>query len=552
MADRKMFLYRRRWPALLGAIVLVGIAMLYGGGLFDVLKGPDVSVPGSDSVKAQQILDTSLHGAAPDVVILMRADGLRPTDPAFQSAAKSLLAKLSAHKEVASITSYYGTQSNRFLSKNGQETFAIVQLASTDESAKEHAYNLLEPLLVAPPLHLTLGGAVPFNLQLSQQTSKDLEFAEILTFPIVLILLVIVFRGIIAALLPLIIGGVAIIYALAALRLLTNIMSISIFALNILTMLGLGLAIDYALLIVTRFRQELARSNGDVPHALRRTMNTAGRAVIFSGLTVSVSLLGFLFFPEMYLRSLGLGAISAVVLAMLCSLTILPVILALLGSRINLFSFRKPVRQVSHSSGQQGPWGRIAEAVMRWPLPVIVVVVALLLTLGYPFLNVSFYTATADSTILPADAQARIVSDHLTHDFAQPGASQVTIAVTTSGDVLSAPNLAKLDTYVQQVQGLRGVVGVDSLVTVSPTLTLPQYQWMYGHPEALNPQLSSVAQQLAHGPYTKVTVFMQPADFSSDAEHLVSQIRALTPPQGLTFAVDGPTARQLDLFASIQ
>lgn len=555
MADRKIFLYRRRWFVMLGAIVLVGVAAFYGSGLMAVLKGVDFGVPGSDSLHAQQILDAYLHGGTPDVVILMRADGLRPTDPAFQSAAQSLLAKLNAHKEVTSITSYYSTQSNRFLSKDGQETFAIVQLANTDESTKEREYKPLEPLLVAPPLHLSMGGVVPFSLQLNQQTSEDLEFGELIAFPIVLILLVIVFRGIIAALLPLLIGSIAIVSALAVLRLFTIFMSISIFALNVLTMLGLGLAIDYALLIVTRFRQELARSNGDVPQALRRTLGTAGRAVIFSGLTVSVSLLGILFFPEMFLRSLGLGAISAVVLAMLCSLTILPAILALLGSRVNLLSLGWSPRQIHYSSGrqaQQGVWARIAETVMRWPVPIIIIVIAFLLTLGYPFLNVSFYNATSDTTLLPANASARVVADHLTRDFAQQGSSQVTIAITTSGDVLSGPNLARLDTYVQQVKGLPGVVGVDSLVTVDPAISLPQYQWLYGHPEALNPRLTSVVQQFAHGPYTKVTVFMQPTDFSPDAENLVRQIRALTPPQGLTFAVDGQTPRQIDLFASIQ
>jgi RND superfamily putative drug exporter len=555
MTGRKILLYRGRWPIIIGAIVLIGIAAFYGSGLFSVLKGADLSVPGSDSVNAQQILDTSLHGGTPDVVILMQADGLRPTDPAFRSAAQSLLATLGSRQEVSSITSYYSTGSDRFLSKDGRETFAIVQLSNTDESVKEHEYPLLEPLLVAPPLHLTIGGAVPFHLQLNEQIFKDTEFAEQLAFPIVLILLVIIFRGVIAALLPLLIGGTIIIFAFAFLRVLTNITSVSAFAINTVIGPGLGLAIDYALLMVTRFRQELARSNGDVPQALRKTMSTAGRAVLFSGLTVSVSLVGLLFFPETSLSSIGLGIISTVVLALLCTLIILPAILALLGSRVNLLSFRKPARQVQYSPSQQhqqGAWGRIAETVMRWPIPVIIGVIAFLLTLGYPFLNVSFYTATSDTTMLPADAPARIASDHLTHDFAQQGSSQVVIAVTTSGDVLSASNLAKLDTYVRQIENLAGVVRVDSLVTVDPALSLEQYQQLYGQPQSLNPQLASVTQQLAQGPSTKVAVFMQPTDFSPDAVNLVHKIRALSPPQGLTPLVDGPTARQIDLLGSIQ
>lgn len=564
----KMFFYRRRWLVIIGAIVLIGIATVYGGGLFPVLKSGGFDVPSSSSAQAQHILDTYLHGATPDVVILMQADGWHPGDQTVQSdaqlkadaAAQSMLTTLSKRKEVSSVISYYSTQSDRFISKNGLETFALVQFSSTDETVKEDNYTALEPLLVAPPLHLTIGGNVPFNLQLNHQISTDLEFAEMVTFPILGILLVIVFGGVISALLPLLIGGITIISAFAVLRVFSNVTDISVFAINIVTMLGLGLAIDYALLIVTRFREELVRNDQNVPQALYRTMGTAGRAVIFSGMTVSVSLSALLLFPEMFLRSLGLGAIASVLLALLCAITILPTILALLGRRINWLTIRRSVRQVEPLSSQQkvqGVWAGIAHTVMRWPVPVIIGVIAILVTLGWPFLGASF--STPDVRVLPANASARNVADRQSQDFAQQGSSQVVIAITTSGNALSATNLAKLNTYMQQIKGLHGVVSIESLVTVDPRISLDQYTQGYAQPlssdpelAALQQQLAPVAQQLANGSYTKATVYVEPANLSADAQNLVRKIRALTPPQGLTPLVGGSTAHQMDLFANLQ
>ncbi len=546
---REIILYRARWIIIICVILLLGLAAVYGGGLFGVLKSGGFDVPGSESVRAQQLLDTYLRGAAPDVVVLMRANGLRPTDPTFQQAAQALLSALEQRQEVVSVTSYYSTHSSSFLSRDGTATFALIQLAHSDESLKEKEYQSIAPLLTAPPLQLTIGGNVPFNIELNEQISKDLEFAETVTFPIVALLLVVVFGSVIAALLPLVIGGVTIMAAFALLRLAAQVVEISIFAINVVTMLGLGLAIDYSLLIVTRFREELVRCAGNVPQALRQTLRTAGRAVLFSGLTVSVSLLGLLLFPEVFLRSLGLGAILSVLLALAGALLLLPALLALLGQRVNWLALTRAARRPGTVRLERGGWARLANLVMRHPLPIMLAVVLLLLVLGAPFLGVSF--STPDVRVLPASASARIVSDQLAHDFANQGSSQAVIVVTTTRDALSAENLARLDRYVEQLKQLPGVVSVESLVTVDPTLSLAAYQQLY-HSLSSHPQLAALVQQLANGPYTKVTVSMRYADLSADAMQLVARIRALTPPQGMTALVGGATAHQSDLFANLR
>jgi uncharacterized membrane protein YdfJ with MMPL/SSD domain len=552
MHTKESWLYRGRLLIIIGALLLIGLAAGYGGGLFASLTSGGFDVPGSDSLRAQQLLDRYLHGATPDLILLMQADQLQPTDPTFQTSALALLTRLQARREVSAITSYYSTHDARFLSRDGRETLALIQLAPNDESQKEQAYRTIEPLLTAPPLRLTVGGNVPFNVELNQQISKDLEFAELISFPLVAVLLLIIFGSVIAALLPLLIGGVTILGAFALLRLATTMTPISVFAINVVTMLGLGLAIDYALLIVTRFREELRRQEQNVPRALRRTLQTAGRAVLFSALTVSVSLSGLLLFPEVFLRSLGLGAISAVVIALLSALILLPALLALLGRRVNLLAIRPGLRRTLADEERRlntGPWARLAGLVMRHPLPILLGVVLLLLLLGQPFLGVSF--STPDTRVLPASASARSVAEELARNFPAQGASQAVIVIKMPGDALAADNLARLARYVEQIEQLPGVLGVESLVTVDPSLSLAQYQQLYRAP-AQSPPLAIAAQQLANGPYTKVTVSMQYADLSAQASDLVEHIRALPTPAGLTALVGGATAHQIDLFASLR
>jgi RND superfamily putative drug exporter len=295
-------------------------------------------------------------------------------------------------------------------------------------------------------------------------------------------------------------------------------------------------------------------SEGEVKGALERTMATARRTIMFSGLTISASLLGLLIFPVMFLRSIGMGEIATTLVAMLAALTILPALLAVLGPRINALSlqrlfWRRSSSQRYGSIETRGVWYRISEIVMQHPVVVGLTVLAMLVTLGLPFLRVSF--ATPDVKVLSTQQEARIVSDKLSQDFIQQGNSQLVIALRTPGDALSSTNLASLDSYVRSIKGIPGVASVDSLLTVNSSLKLADYQQLYAHP-GLNPQLPAIAAQLANGDSTKITVALQPADHTTAAENIVSQVRAIHVPGGLMPLVDGVTAYQLDLLTSLQ
>ena len=256
-------LYRTRWLVLVIALLIVSGTVVFGTGVFSSLKSGGFNDPASESSRAQALLDTKLGGATADIIILMSNSSLKATDATFMDAATQLLSKLKARPEVASITSYDSSHSASLLSRNGHETFAVVQLKAKDEATKENDFKTLQPLMTSPTIETKVGGNVAVNVAVNKQVSSDLERAELITFPIVAILLLIVFGSLVAASLPLLIGGVAIMGAFAILRAIAGWTDVSIYAANVVTMLGLGLAIDYALFIVTRFREELG-SDDDV------------------------------------------------------------------------------------------------------------------------------------------------------------------------------------------------------------------------------------------------------------------------------------------------
>ncbi len=543
-------MYRMRWVILVIILLLVGLSAFYGTSVFGLLKSGGFDDPQSESTHAANILNAQLGGATADVVILMQSDTLSVKDAAFTAAATHLLSTLQQRPEVAAVTSYYSTHDARFLARNGHETFATLQLRAKDQAEQNASYLAIRPLITSPILHITIGGNVPANLVINSQVSTDIEHAEITTGPILAVLLFFVFDSMVAALLPLLMGGIAMLGAFVVLRVLASFTDVSIFAINIITMLSIGLGIDYALFIVTRFREELALQENDVQAAIERTMSRAGHTVLFSGLTVSMCLLSLLLFPQLFLRSMGIGAIATILVVLLAALTFLPAALSILGKHVNALSIVRLLRRSSprkEGANAQGAWYRFSEIVMRWPAPIIVAGLIILMTLGYPFLHVAF--TVPDINVLPANQPVRVVSDRLTSDFDQ-SPSQITIAVQTNGDALSASNLAGLMQYVQEIEQISGVQHIDSLVTMNPSLSLLDYQQGYAHLDQ-NPQLTPVVQQFAHGNVTKIVVGLRPQDNTAAAQKIVRQVRALQKPAGLSAWVYGVTPVQMDILSSL-
>lgn len=542
-------LYHLRWVILPLTVVITAAMAYYSAGVFSVLQGASINDPASESMHANQLILAKFSQNAPDVVLLLRNTHLQASDEQFQQAVLQLQDTLHARPEVVTVSSYYTAHDPGMVSRDGHEVLLLLSLA-TSQGGKTSNYQQIAPLLTSPLLQVYPGGSIVSDLQFNTQIGEDLQHAELITLPVTALLLFLIFGGCVAALLPLVIGVIAILGSFAILRVLVHFMQITSFAVDVVAFIGLGLAIDYSLFIIARFREELSLNEAEVQRALSRTLASAGRTILFSGLTVGTSLLCLLIFPEVLLRSIGLAAISAALVAMVSALVVLPALLAVLGRRVNALSLRGLLRRRARGRrSRQGAWYHLAHLVMRWPVPVAILIIGLVVLLGTPFLSATF--STPDERSLPAGASARIVQEQLKQHFAGQGVARLDIAVTTAGSALSADNLAALDLYAGRLKAVAGVTGVLSLTSLDPRLTLQDYQQLYAHP-SLNPLIAQASARLANGNVTEIVVTTSALDRSSQAETLVSNIRDVAVPAGLHRLVGGNSAIALDLFQNLE
>ena len=440
--------HRRRWLVLSASLLMLaasGFFLARGG----ELQNPD-SVVSSESGRASALLNSDLPkptgGPTPGTsfVFVFESDTLLVTDPAFQRALQDAIAPLRSDARVQSIRTYYDApaQSASLLSRDQHATLVSVTLRDF-RSVADAYWQDLRATVHSDSLRILATGSLPVNHELTKTLNADLQRAELVSLPVALILLVLVFGTIVGALVPIGVGVLAIVGGIGGVFALSHVMDVSPYSLNIVTLVGLGTAIDYSLFIVARFREELARGRS-TEDALARAMSTAGRAVLFSGLTVAIGLSGMLFFEGTFLSSLGLAGAIVVAVAVLYAMTFLPALLAILGPRVNAWGIPR-IGPFGGPSGQDsteiGFWHRLATAVMRRPLLVLIPTVAFVLIAGSPFLQ--FRLANADTTTLPPQAEARRGYDALVADF--PGQEQSTISVVAffpGGDPQSAEHSA--------------------------------------------------------------------------------------------------------------
>ena len=420
---------RRRW-VLSAAGVFVVVAVVWGTGVFGRLVGGGFNDPASESSRASYVSTQAFGRDGADVVVVYSSPDRTVDDPTFKAAVQSTLAKLPRSQVPVVITAQ---QDPTMVSADRHSTYVVLQLAGTGDASRQKTYDAIKDQLVAPGLQTLRGGAVVINEAVNDQVKADIGRAEGLSTPILILLLVLVFGGLAAASLPLAIGGLAILGAFTALRVISIFTDVSVYAINIVTMIGLGLAIDYGLFVVSRFREELAARGGErdaVQPALVATMRTAGRTVLFSGLTVALALSALMLFDLPFLRSMGYGGVAAVVVAMVGALTVLPALLAVLGPRVNragpparssaaTLGGRRAGRDRSAPPASHGAWYRIATSVMRRPVAYVVGITVVLVAMGLPFLGVQW--GSPDHRALPAGAEGPVAGEVLSAQFPASG-----------------------------------------------------------------------------------------------------------------------------------
>jgi RND superfamily putative drug exporter len=448
-------LRHRRWVLALWLVVLVA-GFASGPVLFGRLSSEAGSIDNSASEQAARaVFVAAPHGQ----VIFAVADGRAATDPGLRDSVDGVAARLSALPVVAGVTTPWtgvarGAAANaKGVSRDGRAVGIIVALRpGLDGGPGRDA--VVSTLRTVDAPTVLVGGNSLLDDEKDAQAGHDLAQAELLSMPVVLVLLLVIFGGIVAAGLPVLVAVVGVAATLGALALASLVSDVSVYSVNIVTMLGLGLAVDYALLLVSRFREERA-VGPDVEAALRRTLATAGRTVAFSGLTVAVSLAGLLVFPDDFLKSMGLASLAVVLLDMVAALTLLPVLLSLAGHRI------RPARP---PAVDRGLFVWLARVVRRRRVVVITLVTATLAVVATPFLGVRF--ADPDSRSLPASSESRRIDELVHSRFADPG--DVDPITVVAGGAIGPDALA---TYLASLRRLDGVSGV-SLRAGVPGLTV--------------------------------------------------------------------------------
>lgn len=455
--------------SLLAALVLTVLAVLAGSGVADRLSSGGWEDPGAESTYATKALDRVFPDSQPNLLLLVDSGRSSVDAPAVAAEARGLATRLAGEKGVTGVGSYWqagASTAAALRAEDGHEALITAHITG-DETAMGRTLDRIAPSFRGThgPVRVRIGGAVAVRHEMQQTIQEDLARAELIALPVTLVLLVMVFGSAVAALLPLGIGIVAILGTNAVLRGLTEFTDVSVFALNLTTALGLGLAIDYSLFIVRRFREELA-TGAEPLTAVGATLRTAGRTVLFSSLTVAVSLAAMLVFPQYFLRSFAYAGIAVVLLAAAAALILLPAALVLLGHRVNSLDLRRLFRRgrrpgadagsasAGSASGAQGSaWARTATLVMRRAPLFAVGTTALLLVLGLPFLGVKF--GTADDRQLPSGAESHVVQQHIRDGF--PGSPGGGLEVLAEGKATEAQYTA----YKQRVAALPEVVRVD-------------------------------------------------------------------------------------------
>jgi RND superfamily putative drug exporter len=533
------------------AFVIVAGAAWYGSDVIDRLAlDPGWDVPGSGSALARRDLRDKLGRDETAVILLFgpRAGGpARVDDPVYRDAAEAVLAEIGRNPDVRGLESYFASADARMKSAKGDQSYAVVWLTrGPDEGIA--AYQRLRAQLASPVLKVEMGGELATYVDAREHLERDVRRAEWISFALLAVLLVWVFGSIRAAALPLVIGGVSVVVSAALLKLFAQFTEISVYAANVVSMLGLGLAIDYALFIVSRYREELGHGGAPL-RILTTTFQTAGRTVAFSGLTVAASLFCLLMLPQRFFQNMGLAGGISVASAMLASVLVLPALLALLGPRIDSRGRHAPWR-VRMRLRTDGAWRRFSHMVMHRPRAILIGSLLALAVMGLPILHMEI--GPADSKSLPAGAESRRVQEALQQAFPDAQLSPLVISLHTRGAAQGEAGLAAQYRLARQLETLAGVTRVNGLASLDATLSLADYRLLYDHPDQF-PLASASLDQYARGERAFMLVYYRPDPASVAARELVLEIRALAPPEGIrSLHVGGSPAEHLDYVDSLR
>ena len=451
------FIYRYRWAVVLAWVALVVASAFFAPNLGSRLKGGGFEGANSEAERVQDVMSEEFGLSPATLTVVFEGDGLSAKSEEFQRHQNVALEGLRDMSETEQVTTYSDTEDPRFISDDGKKSYALVSFnVSVDET--ESLVGEVRSHVRSASLETYVTGAPAVYQDITEASNEDIKRAEKYAFPFALVILIVAFGTLVAAAIPVAIGGVSVLVALATLYFVAGVYDMSVFVLTISTMLGLGLGIDYALFAVSRFREELEVY--PVLEAVPRMVATAGRSIFFSGTAVLIGLSGLLFFPFMFMRSIGVAGVVVVFVSVMAALTLLPASLGIIGHRINALAVRQ--RGVAPGAGF---WGRSAEVVMRHPLIVLLIVGALLAALLYPVTHMR--VGIPEASVLPKKYESRAGDDILKRDFDYATLNPMEVIFTLPEDPASGEGLADIERLGNRIEDAGGVEHVESLYTIA-------------------------------------------------------------------------------------
>ena len=523
----------------LWAAVLL-VALPFAPRVFRSLTAGGFNSPDLEAFRASELLADRFGSNQANLVVVYDdpAGGLDSNDPRFAQQVEESLTAVRSLPAVGRIST--AAEDPRQVAPDGSAQYVTIGLRNGDSDVP-----IIESALRPTSLRVTLTGAPVFYQDIFDVTERDLRRAELLSIPTAAVALVLVFGSIVAGAVPGLVGGTAVAVTLALMALLGQIASLSIFSLNLATMLGLGLGIDYSLFIVSRFREELARGES-IDRAIAWSLATAGRAVLFSGATVMIGLLALLTFDITALRSMGVAGALVVIISVLAALTLLPALLGVVGKRIDLLSIG-PLAAAARAPSTHGVWSRLAYAVMKRPLFVLVPLLAVLVGLGLPFLRVQF--GAPDASILPTDVQSRRGFDLLQTHWGPGELSPVLLVFQTvdGSSPLRPERVQALAQYMRRVEADSRVQRAESIVNIDPRITPEQYALIYADPgRSSDGYAKLISDSTVRSDTVLANATSRYGQTDNRSKDLVRAIRATPPPDGFRLLVGGGTAGVID------
>ena len=535
------WVYRHRWAVIGVWLLVLALSAILAPRVGSVLKSgfgeqSTEARKGLDLLEASEIVSPTL------LVIVFSSDDLLVESPGYRARVEMALSGLVGFPGLEGVDTVYGTGDDRLVSEDGHTTYVLAYFDVDLDEALDMVPEVRDRI---PPVDLDVwvtGGAAIFS-DINQFTGEDLRRAEIITFPLVAVALLLIFGTVASVVAPLAIGAFGLTFTLAAIYLLGLVTDMSVFSMNTATLLGVGAAIDYSLLMVSRFREELPSRS--VEDSVCVTVATAGRAILFSAVTTVLGLTGLLIFELTMLRSIGIGGIVVISVSLMLALTLLPAILGVMGGRIDSL----PVMPKALYNRNLF-WRALASWVMSHPLLVMVPLVVFLLALGTPFLNARLGIPWAG--VLPIEAESRRGWDVAVEKFGEGELAPILVAATSENGVLAPESLGAIYDYSRAAASIEGVTRVESIVDLSPDITRDGYRMLYAEPSTSGmPEVAYSLEEFGGGETTMIRVYTTFDINSEQARGVVKELRALVLGEGVSFFVTGASASLMDAVDAI-